>query len=205
MACWAPFHSKKIWLKKREILRDSTLTRACKPMTRSTSTILVTRLWLDQVMTLTRLWLDQVMTLTRLWLEGLVTLTRKKLLGHIADRGTETACEMHDLEYHSAHAQMVWGQRFRKTEIWLDTWRQARKLHTVEASNNRDHPTRSPYPTTFSCFLSFPYADTILSAHLLCGTSRIERSANGKVATILGEIETFVTRKYTLLGFGTVI
>jgi len=40
--------AKNIW-EKFEILYDSTLTRACKPMNRSDSTILVTRL--DQVMT----------------------------------------------------------------------------------------------------------------------------------------------------------
>jgi len=28
---------------------------------------------------------------------------------------------MHDLEYHSAHAQMARSQRFRKSEISLDT------------------------------------------------------------------------------------
>jgi len=28
---------------------------------------------------------------------------------------------MHDLEYRSAHVQMAWSQRFRKSEISLDT------------------------------------------------------------------------------------
>jgi len=34
---------------------------------------------------------------------------------------TATACEMHDLKYHSAHEQMAQSQQFRKSEIWLDT------------------------------------------------------------------------------------
>jgi len=31
------------------------------------------------------------------------------------------ASEMQDLEYYSAHAQMAWSQRLRKSEISLDT------------------------------------------------------------------------------------
>jgi len=56
MAGWAPFQSKKMSQKKREISCGSTLIRACKPMTRSDTTVLVTRLWLDS--TKSWLWLD---------------------------------------------------------------------------------------------------------------------------------------------------
>ena len=49
------FIAKRISWKKREISCDPTLTGACKPMIQSDSMVLVTRLWVDQVMTLTRL------------------------------------------------------------------------------------------------------------------------------------------------------
>jgi len=43
MACWAQFRIIKMSKKKREISCDATLTRACKPMTRSDSIVHVTR------------------------------------------------------------------------------------------------------------------------------------------------------------------
>ena len=65
------------------------MTRACKPMTWSDSTVLVTRLWLDS----TKSWLDSDSTQPShdstgknfrwLWLKACVTLTRKKWLEHI--------------------------------------------------------------------------------------------------------------------------
>jgi len=79
MACWAPFRSKKMSQKKREISCDSTLTRVCKPMTRQFSS-------LDSDST--RPSHDSDSTRKNfgwLWLEGLVTLTRQKWLGHITD------------------------------------------------------------------------------------------------------------------------
>jgi len=74
IAFWRHFTAKqdmgKCW-----ISFDSTLTRACKPMTRSNLIVLVTLTWLDHVMTRKNF--------IRLWLEGLVTLNRQRWLGHI--------------------------------------------------------------------------------------------------------------------------
>ena len=36
---------------------------------------------------------------------------------------------MHDLEYYSAHAQMAWRQRFRKSEISPDTGKENNYRH----------------------------------------------------------------------------
>jgi len=127
MECWAPLHSKKMSKKKREILCDSTLTRACKPMTRSDSTVLVTRL--DQVMTL---------TLTRknfrwLWLEGLVTLTRQKLLGLITGwlsnspfRFFTSSCFLHHICTYSFYSLLkIWstGTCFMSTLRVIPFWK----------------------------------------------------------------------------------
>jgi len=59
---WAPFHSIRKPEKKYEISCHSALTSACKPMTRSDSTILVTRLWLNS----TKSWIDSDCHLTEL-------------------------------------------------------------------------------------------------------------------------------------------
>jgi len=51
----------------------------------------------------------------------LTVITSSQQLWYLSENRTASACEMHDLEYHSAHAQMAWSQRFRKSEISLDT------------------------------------------------------------------------------------
>ena len=53
------------------------------------------------------------------------------------------------------------------------------KLHTVAASNNRDHPTRSLY----YCFAPHIYIGVILRAHPVRGESHIQRNVTREVAT----------------------
>jgi len=54
------------------------------------------------------------------------------------------------------------------------------KLHTVAASNNRDHPTRSLY---YFLFAPHIYLGFVLRAHSLWGESHIQRYANREIAT----------------------
>jgi len=83
------------------------------------------------------------------------------------------------------------------------------KLHTVAASNNRDHPTRSlllsPLASTINCsqalfevthrhhsigitlllLVCATYLGVILHGHPVCGESHIQRNANREVAVVI--------------------
>jgi len=51
---------------------------------------------------------------------------------------------MHDVEYHSAHVQMAWSQRFHKSEFSLDTGWQFKTnliLWTSYTAHQRENST----------------------------------------------------------------
>ena len=54
------------------------------------------------------------------------------------------------------------------------------KLHTVAASNNRIHLTRSLY---YCLFMPHLYMSIVLCAHSVCDEPRIQRNTSGEVAT----------------------
>jgi len=54
------------------------------------------------------------------------------------------------------------------------------KLHTVTASNNRDHTPRSLY----YCLFASQIHGVVLRAHCVRGEPRVQRNASGVVATV---------------------
>ena len=67
------------------------------------------------------------------------------------------------------------------------------KLRTVAASNNGDHPTRSPY----YCLFAPHICGVVLRAHPVRGEWHKQRNANGKVATVRAQQIPMATKRFT--------
>ena len=77
--------------------------------------------------------------------------------------------------------EQIWSVKHQHHLLKLNTRRLGclAKLHTVAASNNRDHPTRSLY---YCLFVPHTYI-FVLRAHPVRGESYNQRNTTGEVAT----------------------
>ena len=76
----------------------------------------------------------------------------------------------------------------RKTRILLVLWSKSSngkcaKLHTVAASNNRDHPMISLYYCLLTSHIFLCFYAVALCTHPICGESHFQRNVNREVAT----------------------